>query len=238
MKFCYQSTRCPYSTTVDYSQLQRSSEIKIWKKRNWFLYKFHQQIEWEFRSGAVITKVSYLTSKSCQSEALSLNDYHPVALTSVHWVVSQNITSFLLNSLDPLQFAYRPNRSTDDTISLALHTALSHLDQSNTYVKMLLIDYNSAFITVVSPKHIIKLRGLGLSCPLCSWVLDFLTFRPSPDTGAVCSAPLYTPCSHDCTAQTSSLSRWRYYRHHEMSCIEEVRVLTSWYHDNNLPQRQ
>ena len=44
-------------------------------------------------------------------------------------------------TLDPLQFAYRPNRSTDDAISITLHTALSHLDKRNTYVKMLFIDY-------------------------------------------------------------------------------------------------
>ena len=46
------------------------------------------------------------------------------------------------NTLDQLQFAYRPNRSTDDTISIALHTALSHLDKRNTYVRMLFIDYS------------------------------------------------------------------------------------------------
>jgi hypothetical protein len=41
-------------------------------------------------------------------------------------------------ALDPLQFAYRPNRSTDDAI--ALHTALSQLDKWNTYVRMLFLD--------------------------------------------------------------------------------------------------
>jgi hypothetical protein len=30
---------------------------------------------------------------------------------------------------DPLQFAYHPNRSTDDAIYIALHTALSHLEK-------------------------------------------------------------------------------------------------------------
>ena len=38
------------------------------------------------------------------------------------------------------QFAYCPNRSTDNAISIALHTALSHLDKRNTYVRMLFID--------------------------------------------------------------------------------------------------
>jgi hypothetical protein len=47
-------------------------------------------------------------------------------------------------TLDPLQFAYCPNRSTDDAISIALHTALSHLDKGNTYVRMLFIDFSSS----------------------------------------------------------------------------------------------
>jgi hypothetical protein len=34
------------------------------------------------------------------------------------------------------------NRSTDDAISITLHTALSHLDKSNNYVRMLFIDYS------------------------------------------------------------------------------------------------
>jgi hypothetical protein len=42
--------------------------------------------------------------------------------------------------LDPLQFEYHPNRSTDNAISIALHTALSHLDKRNTYVRMLFIE--------------------------------------------------------------------------------------------------
>jgi gmma-aminobutyric acid receptor subunit gamma/cGMP-dependent protein kinase 2 len=61
------------------------------------------------------------------------------------------------SSLDPLQFAYRLNRSTDDSISIALHTALSHLNKRNTYVRMLFIDYSSAFNTIVPMKLITKL---------------------------------------------------------------------------------
>jgi hypothetical protein len=47
-----------------------------------------------------------------------------------------HINSILPDTLDPLQFAYSPNRSTDDAISVALYTALSHLDKRNTYVRM------------------------------------------------------------------------------------------------------
>ena len=52
-------------------------------------------------------------------------------------------------------------------------TALSHLDKRNTYVRMLFIDYSSAFNTVVPSKLIITLEALSLNPALCSWVLDF-----------------------------------------------------------------
>ena len=72
-----------------------------------------------------------------------LNDYRPVALTSVAMkcferLVMADINTIIPITLDPLQFAYHPNRSTDDAISIALHTAHSHLDKRNTYVRMLL----------------------------------------------------------------------------------------------------
>jgi hypothetical protein len=72
-------------------------------------------------------------------------------------LAKDHITSALPDILDPHQFAYRPNRSTDDAITIALDTALSHLDKRNTYVRMLFIDYSSAFNTIVASKHTIKL---------------------------------------------------------------------------------
>jgi hypothetical protein len=77
-------------------------------------------------------------------------------------------------SLDPLQFAYHPNRSTDDAIFIALHTALSRVDKRNTYVRMLFIDYSSAFNTIV----LLKLITKGLNTSRCNWILDFLTGCP------------------------------------------------------------
>ncbi|KAI3373379.1 hypothetical protein L3Q82_021927, partial [Scortum barcoo] len=118
-----------------------------------------------------------------KTKILSLNDYRPVALTSTimkcfERLVKSFITSSIPDSLDPLQFAYRPNRSTEDAIALTLHTALSHLDQRDTYVRMLFIDYSSAFNTIVPSKLVTKLRDLGLNSALCDWILNFLTGRP------------------------------------------------------------
>ncbi|XP_037546915.1 janus kinase and microtubule-interacting protein 3-like [Nematolebias whitei] len=69
----------------------------------------------------------------------SLNDYRPVALTPVimkcfERLVFQPIKDYLPLNFDPYQFAYCTNRSTEDAITVALHTALSHLEQQHSYV--------------------------------------------------------------------------------------------------------
>ena len=46
------------------------------------------------------------------------------------------------------------------------------------YVRMLFIDYSSAFNIIVLSKLSTKLRTLGLNTSLCNWILDFLTGRP------------------------------------------------------------
>ena len=63
-------------------------------------------------------------------------------------LVMAHINTITPESLDPLQFANRTNRPIDDAISIAIHTALLHLDKGNTYVRMLFIDYSSAFNTI------------------------------------------------------------------------------------------
>jgi hypothetical protein len=93
-------------------------------------------------------------------------------------LVMVHINTIILETLDPLQFAYRANRSTDGAIVIALHTALSHLDKSNTYMRMLFIEYSSAFNTTVPSKLITKLKTLKLNTSLCNWILDFLTRCP------------------------------------------------------------
>ena len=107
-----------------------------------------------------------------KAKATELNDYRPVALTSVimkcfERLVKDHITSTLPATLDPLQFVFRPNRFTDDAIVIAMHTALSYLDKRNTYVRMLFVDYSSAFNTIVPSKLIISLRA-WVSTPPCA----------------------------------------------------------------------
>lgn len=107
------------------------------------------------------------------------------------------------------------NRATEDAIALFLQTALNHLEGPNTYVRLLFMDYSSAFNTVIPCKLTKKLHQLGLSPLLCNWIQDFLTdcsqaVRLSPYTsssitlstgtpqGCVLSAILYSLFSQDC----------------------------------------
>ncbi len=69
-----------------------------------------------------------------KSKITGLNDYRPVALTSVvmksfEKLVLAHLKDITGPLLDPLQFAYRANRSVDDTVNMGLHYVLQHLDQ-------------------------------------------------------------------------------------------------------------
>ncbi len=83
-----------------------------------------------------------------------LNDYRPVALTSVAMKSFERLVLAHLKDitgplLDPLQFAYRANRSVDDAVNMGLHYILQHLDKPGTYARILFVDFSSAFNTII-----------------------------------------------------------------------------------------
>ncbi|KAL0153248.1 hypothetical protein M9458_051423 [Cirrhinus mrigala] len=201
-----------------------------------------------------------------KSPVSCLNDYRPIALNPIMMkcferLVMHHIKSSLPNTLDPFQFAYRPNRSTDDAISSTLHLALTHLEQKDSYVRMLFIDFSSAFNTIIPQQLIHKLNLLGLNTSLCNWILDFLTGRPQSvrvgcntsstttlSTGApqgcVLTALLFTLLTHDCTAKFSSNHIIKFAddtsvvglisNNDETHYREEVAQLAKWCGANNL----
>ena len=93
-----------------------------------------------------------------KAKVTELNDCRPVALTPV--------------------IMYRPNRSTDDAIATTLHTALTHLDNGNTYVRMLLGNNTSATLILNTG----ALRGVCSvpSCTLCSPMTAWPSKTPTP----------------------------------------------------------
>ncbi len=163
--------------------------------------------------------------------------------------------------MDPLQFAYCPSRSTDDAISHILHS-LTHIDSSNgNDVRLLFIDYSSAFNTIVPIKLASKLKYLGLNFSLCDWIQDFLTGRPQvvkvgqftsnsitlnvgAPQGCFLSPLLFSLYTHDCLSSHSSTSIIKFAddtvvlglisNNDETAYLDEVERLTSWCQDNCL----
>ena len=111
-----------------------------------------------------------------------LNDYRPVALTSVvmksfERLILPHLKTITTPLLDPLQFAYRANRSVDDAVNLALHSILQHLDSPGTYARILFVDFSSAFNTILPALLQDKLSQLNVPDSLCRWITHFLTDR-------------------------------------------------------------
>ena len=201
-----------------------------------------------------------------KGKVTGLNDWRPVALTPIvskcfEKHVRKMIYDKLPPTLDPLQFIYRQNRSTDDAIATALHTTLSHLEEKKSYVRMLFIDYSSAFNTIIPLKLDTKLKSLGLNSSLCGWILNFLSQRRQVEKmGKITSAPLtlstgapqgcvlspllYSLYTHDCVALFSSNQVIKFADNttvigliiydDETAYRREVENLEAWCQENNL----
>ena len=163
---------------------------------------------------AIIIPVPKKYTASC------LNDYRPVALTSVVMKTLEHLVlQFLKSIIDPLldqfQFAYRNNRSVDDAVAIRLFYVLKHIDSPNTYAMILFVDFSSAFNTTIPLKPFDKIQSLGVPQSMCLWILDFLLNRPhtvkigdnlsssvtlstGTSQGCVLSPMLYPLFTHDC----------------------------------------
>ena len=214
----------------------------------------------------VCLKTATIVPVPKHSTATCLNDFRPVALTPIitkcfERLVLAHLKTCLPPTLDPHQYAYRHNRSTEDAISTAIHTALTHLELPNTYVRLLFIDFSSAFNTIIPSKLVTKLHHLGISTSLCNWILDFLTNRPQSvrlanhtssiltlntgvPQGCVLSPLLYSLFTHDCVPVHGSNTIVKFAddttvvglikNNDESAYREEVQHLAAWCASNNL----
>ncbi len=176
-------------------------------------------------------------------------------------LVLQHIKAALPPTLDPHQYAYRANRSTDDAISTALHTVLQHLELQGNYAWLLFVDYSSAFNTILTSRLFSQMSTLGIQLNICLWIKDFLTNRPqtvrmgphlSPtltlSTGApqgcVLSPFLYSLYTHDCIPSHNTNTTVKFAddttvvglitKGDESAYRDEVQRLTEWCLQNNL----
>ncbi|KAK3536977.1 hypothetical protein QTP86_029474 [Hemibagrus guttatus] len=172
-------------------------------------------------------KTSAIVPVPKKTKITGLNDYRPVALTSVVMKSFERLVLSYLKDitdplLDPLQFAYRANRSVDDAVNMALHFILQHLDSPGSYARILFVDFSSAFNTIVPALLRDKLFQLNVPDSMCSWITDFLTDRrqfvrlgthvsdlqhisPGSPQGCVLSPLLFSLYTNDCTSGHQSV---------------------------------
>ena len=92
----------------------------------------------------------------------------PIIAKYFERLVRKRLKSALLPNIDQHQYPYRENRFTEDAITTALHTALTHLDTKGTYTRLLYIDFRSAFNMIIPNQLVTKLLDLGVNKNLCN----------------------------------------------------------------------
>ena len=79
----------------------------------------------------------------------------PMALISLimksfEMIVKDKLMNTVQANLDPLQFAYQAGKGVDDAIITLLNMIMSHLEGTKSFVRLLFIDFTSAF-NCISP---------------------------------------------------------------------------------------
>ena len=83
----------------------------------------------------------------------ALTDFRPIVLTSLlckclERLVCRELKLQMFELMDPMQFAYKANRSVEDATLTLLEKIHSHVDKAKTYTCALFMDFSSAFNTV------------------------------------------------------------------------------------------
>ncbi len=123
--------------------------------------------------------------------AVSLNNFHPFTLTSTIMKCFERLVLLISKSAYhvqwPLQFG---------VWRMPSPWHLSHVENSKSCVRMLFIDFSSAFNTIMPSRLITKFSDLGINTSLCNWILDFLTNRPLYSPATVPHPLPWTLASH------------------------------------------
>ena len=117
------------------------------------------------------------------SHAKDLNDFRPTALTSVickslEKIVCNYLTAYVANRMDPLQFAYKAKRGVEDATFTLMKLVVHHLDQTGTFIRILMIDFSSASNTLQTHLLLSLLLNLHGSPRIVLCVRAFLRDRP------------------------------------------------------------
>ena len=225
---------------------------------------FANLFNWSLRECCIpsVWKNSVICPIRKKKNPSSLNDYSPVALTSIvmkcfEKLVLRRLLTFTNEQLDPLQFAYKPHRGTNDAIFTVLHNAFLHLDKAVSYVRILFIDCSSVFNTIQPHLLAQTLLHLDVSPKLILWIVNFLLHRiqsvsflnsissqrhtcTGAPQGSVLSPALFTLYANDCQGTTktpivkySDDTALEDLSNSDSVCFSEVQKFSAWCNEKN-----
>ncbi len=189
-------------------------------------------------SQAAVPQNCHYCSNPKSSAAKSLKDLRSGTLNTVvmkcfERLVQTHTKSLSPASLNPHQYAHHANRSSEEAVWTALHTALIHPDHPNTCVWILFIDYSAVFNTIFPVRPRLWPTPLRLDCGLCD--------QPPPVSSTGNTSLLYPNTEHRCPPGLRHKSPpillfYQYlcpdlqYKHHCQVC--------KWYHSDRAGLRQ
>ena len=92
-------------------------------------------------------------------------------------IVLRHLLTFTSRQQDPFQFAYKSHRGVDDAILTLLHKVFTHLDKPGSFIRVLFIDFSSAFNTIQPNVLADKLLCQNVDPKLTLWIVHFLPNR-------------------------------------------------------------
>lgn len=111
----------------------------------------------------------------------SIDNYQPISLLStcskvMEHIIANHINEFLQRNsvLTRHEHGFRKGYPTATQLVSVLHSFASTLD-SNGQIDAIFLNFSKAFDKVPHHSLILKLRGIGLSNIIISWVADYLT---------------------------------------------------------------
>uniref|UniRef100_A0A9J7XIF0 Reverse transcriptase domain-containing protein n=1 Tax=Cyprinus carpio carpio TaxID=630221 RepID=A0A9J7XIF0_CYPCA len=195
---------------------------------------FHRLFQLSLDTGVIpsLWKQSLIVPVPKNNRPKEFNDLRPVALTSAvmkcfEKIILKQLLQEVSPLLDPNQFAYRAERGVEDALLSLINSTHEHLEHAQSLVKIVFIDFSSAFNTIQPHLLVRKLVHLGVNPQIILWIYDFLTDRSQQvrfnssissskiiNTGApqgcVLSPILYTLYTNNCQASSSAHIYFKY----------------------------
>lgn len=112
-----------------------------------------------------------------------INDFRQIALTLHIMKTMEQLLLWLLIAatalvLDSLQFAFQERIGVDDAVLYMLHRAYSYLVEPGCYMRMLFLNFSSAYNTIRPPILTDKLECMGVDPSFTTWITNYLKGRP------------------------------------------------------------